>query len=237
MRIEIAIPTLGRMEKLLKCLGSIDEAKKQIEDRLYVYLYFSSELEYKLIDESLKHYPYIFTRLIDSYNAAEFWNNHIKEHNADIFYYLNDDVLLAPNCLKNSINTMISKYPDLDGVIGIKQEGFGDIKTMPTAFGAIGSKFIDRFPNRKVMCEDFKRLYLDEELYLYTSSINKFYLDKTASLLHCHPCLNKKYEDKTHYDVRKYLKEDKKSFEERRRLNYLWGKNYNLINENFNRRN
>jgi hypothetical protein len=170
---------------------------------------------------------------LDNYNAAEFWNNHLKEHNnnTDITYYLNDDVILSPDCLKNSINSMEKFFPDLDGLVCIVQEGFGNLKTVPTAFGALGRKFVERFPDKKVFCQDFKRFFLDEELYLYSKSINKCYYDVDSKLIHCHPVLDKKYEDSTHFEVRKYWKQDKIIFDERRKLNYLWGKDFNLIHE------
>jgi len=231
MRIEIAIPTLNRHEKLLKCLGSIDEAKKQIPDyKLFTYVYFSSKLEYELIDQALKNYNWIFTRLIDNYNASEFWNNHFKEHQADITFLSNDDVLFSPQSLKNSIDSMNKYFPDLDGVIGLYQENIPLEEQCKCAFSAIGIKFMDRFPNRKVFNEQYKRFFLDQELYEYASKIGKHYFDMNSPLIHLHPSYSNYKADKTHSEVRKFLKEDQKIYNLRKEQKLLWGENFNLIN-------
>jgi hypothetical protein len=225
LRIEIVIPTRDRLEKLIKCLGSIEEAKKQIEEHnLFVYVYSSSEKEYRKIDYLVKGYRWILTRFLkEEYNASTFWNRHLKEFRGDVFYYINDDTVLAPDCLKNSIESMNSHFPDLDGVIGINQENIPINQQCKSAFGAIGSEFVERFPDRQVFMPKYKRFYLDTELYEYSSKINKFYFDETAKLLHMHPAFNSKWMDETHTNVRKHLSKDKKLYEERQREHLLWG--------------
>jgi glycosyltransferase involved in cell wall biosynthesis len=230
MRIEVVLPTLNRTHKLLNAIGSIAQATNQIEDQVWVYVYYSNKEEFERDSIGYRQHPRVLTRLLEKpYNASEFWNDHLKESHADIVIYLNDDVVLSPTCLKNTIDSMNRNFPDLDGIIGIKQEGFGNIKTMPSAFGAIGSKFMDRFPDRKVFCENYKRFFLDEELYLYSTSINKFHLEETATLIHCHPCLKKEYEDETHFNVRIHLNKDKIMFNRRQSAKLLWGESFELI--------
>lgn len=226
MRIEIAIPTLGRVDKLLKCLGSVEDAKKQIEGNLYLYLYFSSEIEYKLMNESLRRYPWILLRLIDTYNAAEFWNNHFKDCFADLVYYFNDDVILDPYCLKNSIDSMFKYFPDGDGVVGICQENLPIKDQCKAAFGVIGQKFMQRFPKKQIFCPEYKRFYLDTELYEYSSKIGKHYFDETSKLIHLHPNYSNYKADTTHFDVRKHLKEDQKTYNLRKKKGLLWGLNF-----------
>lgn len=232
MKIEIVIPTKARHEKLLKCLGSIEDAKKQINDNLYTYVYFSSEIEYKLLDKALKQYDWIFTRLLDKpYNASEFWNDHLKSHNGDLTYLINDDVIISPYLLKNSINNMLLHFPDLDGVVGIFQENIPLTQQCKAAFTLIGTKFKDRFPDKNIYCMDYKRFYLDQELYLYANSIEKFYFDQSSTLIHLHPNYSNYKADETHHNVRKFWKKDKETFDLRIKNNYLWGKDFKLIYE------
>jgi hypothetical protein len=228
MKLNLIIPTLGRELKLLKCLGSIELAKRLIPDeRLYVYVYFSNEKEFKSLDRKLFAYPWILTRLLDKpYNASEFWNNHLKEQSADIYYYINDDVILAPDCLKNSIDNMNKLFSDLDGVIGFNQENIPPSQQCRAAFGCIGNKFVNRFPERKVFCEAYKRFYLDQELYEYSSKVGKHYFDMSSKLIHCHPSFDSKYMDNTHTEVRKYLNKDKKTYENRKKKGLLWGETF-----------
>ncbi len=229
MRIEIAIPTKNREIKLLKCLGSIDLARKQIEDKLFVYVYFSIEKEYREIDFLLTKYPYIFTRLLDKeYNASEFWNNHLKDSNADIFYYINDDVILAPDCLKNSIESMNKYFPNEDGVIGLNQENIPREQQCKAAFGGIGREFINRFPKRQVFMPKYKRFFLDQELYEYSNKIGKFYFDETAKLIHMHPAFNPDWMDEIHVDVRKRLAKDKELHGDRKNRKLLWGESFDV---------
>jgi len=227
MLINILIPTKERGVKLLKCLGSIVEAKKQINDNFYVFIYFSVKEEFNIVDHLLNSYPWILPRFVDKYNSSsDFWNSCFKEHHADIYYYLNDDILLAPDCFKNSIDNMNKYFPDLDGVIGLNQENIPLNQQCKAAFGAIGTKFMERFQNKEVFCPQYKRFFLDQELYEYSSKINKFYFDESAKLIHCHPAFDKKYEDNTHFDVRKYLGRDKEMHLRRKRENLLWGESY-----------
>jgi hypothetical protein len=227
VRIEIGIPSKGRGAKLAKCLGSIAEARKHIDDYLYVYVYFSLKEEFKSANISLAEYPWIFTRLLEGeYNTSEFWNNHLKDSHCDVFYYLNDDVVLSPNCIKNSIKSMNKYFPDLDGVVGLFQENIPIEQQCRCAFGAIGNKFIDRFPQRQVFMPKYKRFYGDTELYDYASKISKCHFDETASLIHLHPAFNPEWMDETHKDVRKHLSKDRKLYQERQRNKLLWGETF-----------
>jgi hypothetical protein len=234
MRIEIVIPTLNRPQKLLNAIGSIAQATNQIEDQVWVYVYYSSKEEFERDSIGYRQHPRVLTRLLEKpYNASEFWNDHLKESHADVTLYLNDDIVMEANCLKEVVNIFNTKFPDLDGICGIRQANLPPDQALQTAFGAIGNKFAERFPDKAVFCKDFFRMFLDEELFLYASSINKLYFDEFngPELKHLHPAFDKTQEDSTHFDVRKYWRKDKETFDKRRNLNYLWGKDFNLINK------
>ena len=163
------------------------------------------------------------------YRASSFWNNHIANSSFDMMFYLNDDVVLQPNCLINAINDMLTHFPDLDGIIGLYQENLPEKDVVKTAFGAIGDKFVERFPNKKVFCEDYERFYLDKELELFSEKQQKLYFSKTASLIHYHPAYHPELEDETHHLVRTHLSADRKTFMKRQQKHLLWGDNFTLI--------
>lgn len=230
MILHVIIPTLKRREKLLKCLGSVEEARKLLDCYSYVYVYYSDKEDFEKDNVGLKNYK-IFTRLLEKpYKASQFWNDHIREHNADIYVYVNDDIEMHPECLKFIVDEMNSYYPDLDGVIGIKQINIPQEQACPGAFGAIGSKFANRFPDRRIMCEDFNSFYFDNELYEYANSINKFHLSSEATLVHFHPAFTGIKPDETHFSNRIHLREDKIMNNKRRNNNLLWGRDFTLLN-------
>jgi hypothetical protein len=230
MLLHIIAPTFHRKERLLKMLGSVEEARKLLDCYSYVYVYYSDKEEFEKDTVGLKNYN-IFTRLLDKpYKASQFWNDHIRKNNADVYVYINDDVELHPQCLSFVVNEMNTYYPDLDGVIGITQINAPIEQACHGAFGAIGSKFANRFPDRKAMCEDFYSFYFDNELYEYAKSVNKFHLSSNATLVHFHPSFTGLKPDETHHSNRIHLRDDKITNNRRRNKGLLWGRDFTLIN-------
>jgi len=230
------IPTFGRQEKLLKCLGSINQAIDYAPYYIYVYVYYSDKNEYNRDSDGYSIYNWILPRLLDKpYKASEFWNDHLQQTNADIFIYLNDDIVLEISTLERIVNIMNTHYQDLDGIVAIVQENIPEDQVCKTAFGAIGSKFINRFKNKRVFCEDYDRFFLDKELEEYATKNNKLFYstnkEEAPLLIHHHPAFSSYSMDSTHYDVRKYLAKDKNTYNKRKSKNLLWGESYKLINK------
>ncbi len=240
MLIHIIVPTLKRKEKLLKMLGSVEQARKLLNCYSYVYVYYSDKEDFEKDSVGLKNYT-IFTRLLDKpYKASQFWNDHIKENNADIYIYVNDDITMEINCLKRVVDLMNEKFPDLDGVVAISQENIPETQACPTAYGAIGTKFADRFPDRKVFCEDYERFYLDSELGTYAQKQGKLFhsMDKEIAplCLHYHAAFFPDMKDTTHDDVRTHLRQDRITNNKRKTKQLLWGESFELINISSNKK-
>ena len=233
-KIDIVIPTHHRREKLLNCLGSIEQAKKRLDCHCYTYIYYTDIKDLKSDNIGLSDYKFILPRLLDKpYKASQFWNDHLKQTNADMMVYLNDDVVLEIDCLRRLEAAMNVFFPDTDGVLSIVQDNIPTEQACMTAFGAIGSKFADRFPDRKVFCEDYERMYLDTELGEYALKHKKLFYEPQKQfaplLTHFHPAFFPKMRDKTHDEVRKHLNKDKLTYEKRKKLNLLWGDSFKLI--------
>jgi hypothetical protein len=230
MKIDILIPTYNRLEKLQKAIYAIGEAKQLVDYYIYCYVYSSNKKDYEESTETFKNLPWVLTRLLTiKYKAPNFWNNHLKDSNADATYYLNDDVILYPACILTSITRLKYHYPDFDGVIGLKQENIPETQVCKAAFGLIGSKFADRFPERKVFCEDYYCMYLDKELELFSTKINRFTYAEEAKLIHLHPGFSEFEADKTHFHNRKFLVKDINMFKKRQEKKLLWGENFELL--------
>jgi hypothetical protein len=235
-KIDIVIPTYHRREKLINCLGSIEQARTRLDCYSYIYVYYSDTEDYKRDNQCLRQYKNILPRLLEKpYKASTFWNDHLKESTADVMVYLNDDVILEINCLLRLNTAMDIYYPDTDGLIAITQDNIPEDQACKTAFGAIGTKFADRFPNRKVMCEDYERFYFDQELGEYAQKHNKLFhsMNRTIAplLTHLHPAFFKDMMDETHSCNRIPLDKDKTTYNKRRKQKLLWGDNFTLINE------
>lgn len=228
MKLDIVIPTLNRREKLDVCVNSI---LKTAKEDMNLYLYFGDEQERQDYEKLFQGITNIHSLYLDNYKVPTFWNGYLKDMKADALMYLNDDVELYDDTLDVVVEDFMREFPDTDGVLGLNQVNIADPRKVESAFGVIGTKYADRFPNRQVWCPDYHRFYGDWELWKYAKDIGKFYFSEVARVNHYHPCTDKKLEDSTHYNVRTFLKEDKVTFQRRQIFNLLWGKNFSLINE------
>jgi hypothetical protein len=234
LRIDIVVPTFRRKDKIIKCIASIYEALKLVINDYYIYtfIYTSDNDDYQYLSQYfniarwilIKRYEYPYE------SSSKFWNDHLAQYKADIFFYLNDDVLLAPDCLYQAINSMKLHFPNYDGLIGLNQENIPYNDACKAAFGALGGELIDRFPNRNPFCPDYRRFYLDQELGIYTTKLEKFYWEKDAKLLHLHPAYNEKWHDTTHDIVRTHLASDRRTFNARQYRKCVWGETFDLVN-------
>ena len=228
MKIDICIPSLNRRKKLDTCLNSIFKADGL--DNATIYLYLSDEAEYQ-------HYWSYFdfakdkvkVILLPQYKVPEFWNGHLATMEADAMFCVNDDVEFHKDTITNVMNEYQNKFPDFDGLMGLTQSNAIDGQGFEGAFPIIGRKFADRFPDRKVWCPDYYRLWADNELMCYAKENGKFYFSNTCKIVHWHPAFGGD-RDLTHMKVREYLDRDKKTFQIRRAKGYLWGRDFNLIN-------
>jgi len=231
MKLEIVIPSLNRIQKLSNCVDSIISTKNNFD--IALYLYFSNRDELDFFKEKYKDLDWIYCKMTDYYKCTEFWNKHIKNSKANIIAYLNDDILLHKDTIQKIFTIYPQQFPDFDGVIGINQANIPQDKIVKTAFGLIGTKYSDLFPDRQVFCPDYYRFFGDYEMYLYSNSIGKFYFSDDIKIKHLHPQFSndKNGRDETHRLVRKWRGKDSYLFQKRQNLKWLWGKDYSLLGE------
>ena len=157
-------------------------------------------------------------------------DNIFKNNESDhLDKYLNDDIEIFDDTLSVILQEFEHNFPDTDGVLGINQVNIHDIHKVDAAFGVIGRKYAERFPDKKVWAPCYNRFFCDFELWQYAKSIGKFVFCRQAQLNHYHPSLNRDWEDSTHNEVRKYLRQDKLTFQKRQAAGLLWGKTYELL--------
>ncbi len=230
MKVDVVIPTRKRKEKLVNCLESLMIAKRNYD--IDIYIYFNSQEDLNNFPVKFSKYvnKWLFLRLEPEYRVPTFWNKYLRECRADAMCYLNDDVLVKEDIFKQIIKAFVIHFPDFDGVIGLNQKNIIDLQKVESAFGVIGIKYANRFPNKEIFCLDYYRFFADFELWQYAKSINKFVFCKEAQLVHLHPAFYKDLEDETHKEVRKYLSLDKKTFRQRQLNNLIWGQTFETLN-------
>ncbi|MCK9326768.1 MAG: hypothetical protein M0P69_14850 [Bacteroidales bacterium] len=151
-------------------------------------------------------------------------NEGFKLSTADCVLPISDDIELDKDTLTIAYGCMKENYPDFDGIVGIKQRGLDN----KTGVLLIGSKFLDRFPERMAFCPIYKGLYCDTELAEYAQSVDKFtYCDK-AVVTHYHPSLYPNKKDETHDIGRQYKVQDINNWDRRRAKGLLWGRSFEL---------
>jgi len=227
MKIDLVIPTKNRKQKLTNCLNSVFRSAKDI--KIDIHIYFDSRENLAYFDTILGHIETIHLKMLDEYRVPTFWNGFLEKSSKDVLIYLNDDVEFFEDTLREIIKVFKSNFPDCDGVLGLNQVNIKDPNKVKAAFGVIGIKYSDRFPDRQVFCPDYHRFFGDYELWRYAKEIGRFVFGDTAQILHHHPVTNRKLEDETHNSVRVWLSKDRQTFKERQQKNLLWGRDWDLI--------
>ena len=229
MTLDIVIPSKDRKKKLDACLNSLFHSVK--DNDVTVYLYFSIKEEHDEYEKFFEQVPTVKIKWVENYRVPDFWNSHLHDTKADAICYINDDIIFFEDTITTIFKEFQEKFPDYDGVMGLRQANIPEDQAVEGAFGVIGLPYAKRFPSKQVFCPDYDRFFGDFELWRFAKTIDKFYFCTTARIQHMHPLGNRDLEDKTHKDVRRYLASDKQTFRLRKAKEYLWGKTWNLINE------
>ncbi len=229
MLIDIVIPSKGRIEKLQNCINSI--LKSKIDISISIHLYLGNQNEYDYFHQYFSSVEWIHLNILENYRVPTFWNGYLKSCKANVMCYLNDDVIFFEDTLKNLYERYVYHFPDFDGVLGLNQINIPSDQKVEAAFGVIGMKYADRFPDRQVFCPEYYRFYGDFELWRYASEINKFVFGKDVRIEHFHPAFYPNLEDNTHREVRRWIARDRDTFRKRQEKNFLWGRTWDLINE------
>lgn len=199
--VNVCIPTIDRFDLIRQTVKSVMESKynnlkitiivddnrKQYFDRLYRFYFDGTFFNIGILfNEKRFGWPKSLNRLF-------------KETDDDYYFYASDDLIFQKNTISLAMEDMKAKFPNGDGVIGITQQ-LG--KFCPAAFGLVGRKWINRFPDRKMFYPKYVHFCGDSELWRYSRSINKFYLSK-AVVYHNRPFDNcKKLAQTTLYSDR-----------------------------------
>lgn len=239
--VAVVIPTYKRIKKLERCLKSL-EAQTYKDFSIHIYCDNNDTDTYNWLADYKQHRVYSTLNskqefVIGSWNkffTGNFSYKYITKTDYDAVLWCVDDVELYPNTIAEAVACMIKNFPDLDGVVGLKQECPGRPEYTFKWFGQclIGRKFIERYTKsgHEVCCPDYHHFYQDEELWEFASGLGKFVNCEEALLKHYHPGFLPEELDSTHPMVRGSIKDiDNATYGERKHKNLLWGESWKRV--------
>lgn len=229
-KLNVSIPTYRRTDKLLKCLESINIARKVCTDfEININVYFSDQQELESVSQRIG-VPGVSLHLLQKeFKASVFWNDILRDLQEDALCYLTDDVEVNPYCFVEAWNHLVML--DFDGVVGLKIENATDGQPCRAAFGMLGKEFTRRFPDSQVFCPEYWCFYLDKELEDFATSIGRFYFCKQARIKHFHPDFVGETPDECHTHHRRNSKKDVSTNMLRRADKLLWGQSFDLVEQ------
>jgi hypothetical protein len=229
MNIDVVIPTRDRLGKLMVCLESLRGVVDDPKGKITVY-FASAEEVAKFQCQAPVLASWVDSRVFVEYTAPHLWNFHLATMEADAMMYLNDDVALHEGTYWLAKSQFAYHFPDTDGVLGMEQANLvGRFDTAPAAFGIVGRKFAQRFPQMQAFCPEYHHLWIDRELEMAAREWGRFYYSRKARLDHFHPCVDGKYADETHNHIRVHKDRDKAVWEARKAKGLIWGPSWELV--------
>jgi hypothetical protein len=146
-------------------------------------------------------------------------------------FAVGDDVCVFRDTIEVLVSEMERLFSDGDGVLGTNHTythaHTGHKPGWAMAFPFIGSKFIDRFPGRQVLCPDYVNYSGDVELPDYALSVNRCFVVPDAKVIHFER--RTMDTDATSKIVREAGLPDIERYFIRQQRGLLWGKNFDLI--------
>jgi len=215
MHVEVLISTYDRLESLRRCIKSIVECDYK-DVSIFVVVDGNRRLFNKLLAEPVtmlfneKRMDYVF-----SMNRAL-----LEMGDVDAVLYGSDDLTFAPSCISEAVIALKKHFPDGDGVIGLNSGG------PPTAFGLMGRKFINRFPDRQVFCPEYLHFGGDSELGKFAKKIDRFHFATGAVVEHVFA-----QKGRTTELSRLAKKHDRPMYRRRRGKGLYWGESFELLGE------
>lgn len=216
MYVNVLISTYDRLELLKRCIKSIVNSDYK-DVSIFVVVDGNKLLFDKLLGEPAtmilneKRMGYVFSM-----------NRGLREMGeADAVIYASDDLMFRPNCISNAVKAMKEHFPDNDGLVALKQAQ----KESGVAFGLLGRKFINRFPNNMVFCPDYIHYGCDKELERVAKQLERIYQCREAIVSHS------RLHDNTYNLAQEVRGRDREIRRMRRKRRFYWGVNFERVED------
>jgi len=103
--------------------------------------------------------------------------------------FCTDDCLFRPDTLDIAVQTLLTRFPDSDGVVGLAQDNIPG--AYPLAFPLMGRAFLDRFTpagsGRDLFFPGYFHLLNDAELGVTITCLGNWVFEPRAVISHFHP--------------------------------------------------
>lgn len=145
-------------------------------------------------------------------------NRILKEFDSEYYIFAADDLFFPPDCIEYAMIKMGQCFPDGLGVVGIG-------KKHKCAFGLLGHKFVEHFPDHQVFCPDYIHYASDAELWLTANKLEKiaYIAHRPSSVAHL------KMKDETWRIAEGFRARDQAIFHQRKEMGLNWGIDFKLI--------
>lgn len=222
-KIEVIIPTRGRIGKLHKVLDSIPKAIGGSGEITVIEKVVISDACPQTVIEMIQIRPDV-TRLIyvRKHMGAVFCRNLATQTAEDMILYATDDITFRDGSIGFALKSHLELFPDGDGVIGFLQENAPNRNFNPAGVGLVGQKFLQRYPHKKLFYPKYFHFSCQEILWL-AQKYDKFSLDEMARVYHFHPAFYPKLKDQTHEDARIHRTKDHDLIKKRKKSGKIWG--------------
>lgn len=215
MQVDVLISTFDRLDTLKATVQSL-----RVSSYKKLSIFIAVDGNEKILHEVAK----LPVCVVYNKNRKDFvmsMNTLLQYAYGDAVLYASDDLVFEKDCIEKAVKMLKEKFPDTDGLIGIRQ----DIKGCSSAFGLMGRKFIDRFPHRCVFCPDFIHYSSDFEIGRFARNINKWGYCESALVRH------KRLKDQTWRVAHKVRDRDFETMKLRRQKKLFWGHNFELATD------
>lgn len=149
--------------------------------------------------------------------------------------FCTDDCVFAPDALHIAVGTLLERFPDADGVVGLAQENIPGAYDL--AFPLFGRAFLDRFAaldasftraqglgrEGDLFWPGYFHLFNDAEIGLTIKCLGNWCFEPRARLRHFHPECGGGEMDATHHHGLSRWSEDARAWTSRRARGVLWG--------------
>jgi len=223
MIVNIIIPTYKRFESLRKTMHSIKNSD---------YKKTFTTIVADGFDDRNDHFKDSQTNVIHN-SERKGWiysmNRVLKLIDGDLYFYGADDIQFYPDCISKLVKAMREVFPSGDGIVSTRQHMVISpdrikYKKCGGAFGLMGRKFVDRFPDRTVFCPDYFHGGSDRELRDFAARTGLYHFCQDAIVVH-----DRMARDETRKLRKEASPQDNKIRETRRERELFWGESFERV--------
>lgn len=222
--IDIVIPTLNRLEKLKRTLKSVP-----FHDGIHAHVAFDGD--YLDAHKAMEAFSdWVYEDSLSDNITWEPWRperhigsvacrNRITPYCDDGVLPATDDVVFRPGAFEKMLAQFNARFPDDDGVLGIRQ----DRKCHhPTGVSLVGQNFLKRYPGKLLFYPRYFH-FAAQEILWHAESLKRFAMTEEILLDHYHPGFINAERDETHLITSSHRKEDQMIRNARKVQGSIWG--------------